>query len=141
VHTAERLWFNHGLRRSGAHDVTVGFDLDGYTIAEGARHVAALKGVIADEVRFERGLTRLTMSIQARCERLHVQRAARVVVTSRYSAARARELYGLTNPPVVVPELIELDAWRQLLDSSPAGLSSRFTILSVGRMYRRKRLD
>ena len=48
-------------------------------------HVASLKGVIADEVRFESGLTRLTMGVQARCERLHVHRAARVLVTSRYS--------------------------------------------------------
>src|SRR2546425_11768465 len=82
VYTAERLWFNHGLRRSSEHDVTVGFDLDGYTIAGGARHVAAPKGVIADEVRFERGFTRLTMSIQARCEGLHVHRAGRGLGTS-----------------------------------------------------------
>ena len=62
-------------------------------------HVASLKGVIADEVRFESGLTRLTMSIQARCERLHVNRAARVLVTSRYSGERAMELYGLRERP------------------------------------------
>ena len=49
--------------------------MDGYRIA-GAGHVAALKGVIADEVRFERGLTRATMSMQARCEPRHVHRAA-----------------------------------------------------------------
>ncbi|HTP30991.1 MAG TPA: hypothetical protein VMJ75_02390, partial [Candidatus Acidoferrales bacterium] len=88
VYTAERLWFNRRLRRSAEHDLTIGFDMDGYRIAEGAPHVASLKGVIADEVRFERGLTRLTMGIQARCERLHVHRASRVLVTSRYCAER-----------------------------------------------------
>ena len=62
VYTAERLLFNRGLKPSAGFDLTVGFDMDGYRIATEAGHVAALKGVIADEVRFERGLTRLTMA-------------------------------------------------------------------------------
>lgn len=139
VYTLERLWFNRGLRRSAAHDVTVGFDMDGYRIA-GAGHVASLKGVIADEVRFERGLARTTMSIQARCERTHVHRAARVLVTSRYSAERACEFYGLREMPTIVPELIDLARWRAQLAEHPA-TASRFTILSVGRFYLRKRID
>jgi glycosyltransferase involved in cell wall biosynthesis len=102
--------------------------------------VAALKGVIADEVRFERGLTRLTMSMQAACEKLHVLRAARVLATSAYSAARAQDLYGLDRAPVVVPEPIDLAEWRRLLAIYPAD-SPRFTVLYVGRMYRRKRVD
>ena len=53
VYTAERLWFNRGLRPSSRHDVTVGYDMDGYRIAGEPGHVASLKGVIADEVRFE----------------------------------------------------------------------------------------
>src|SRR5262249_19198920 len=118
---------------------TVGFDMDGYRIA-GPGHVASLKGVIADEVRFERGLTRATMSIQARCERMHVKRAARVVVTSSYSAARAMEFYGLREQPTIVPELIDLPRWKQLLAETPAK-SSRFTVLYVGRFYLRKRVD
>jgi glycosyltransferase involved in cell wall biosynthesis len=101
--------------------------------------VASLKGVIADEVRFETGLTRLTMGLQARCERLHVQRAARTLVTSRYSAQCAQQLYGLTQPPAVVPELIDLAEWSSLLGQHPAA-SSRFTVLYVGRLYRRKRV-
>jgi glycosyltransferase involved in cell wall biosynthesis len=110
--------------------------MDGYRVAD----VAALKGVIADEVRFETGLTRFTMGVQARCERLHVHRARQVLVTSRYSAERATALYGLTKPPVVVPELIDLAEWRNWLEGHP-GSSSRFTVLFVGRLYRRKRVD
>jgi glycosyltransferase involved in cell wall biosynthesis len=140
VYTAERLVFNLGLRPSAEFDLTVGFDMDGYRIAGAGRHVAALKGVIADEARFEQGAARLTMSAQARCERLHVERAGRVLVTSRYSAGRARELYGLTRPPAVVPELIDLGEWRGLLDRSPAA-GTGFTVLFVGRLYRRKRVD
>jgi glycosyltransferase involved in cell wall biosynthesis len=139
VYTAQRLLFNRRLRRSD-HDLTIGFDMDGYEIAGGPRHVAALKGVIADEVRFERGATRLTMSAQARCERQHVERAARVICTSRYSAGRAREFYGLRDLPVIVPEPIDLAEWRRAI--APHRLRrDRFTVLFVGRFYRRKRVD
>ena len=141
VYTAERLWFNRGLRPSQRHDITVGYDMDGYRIAGEPGHVASLKGVIADEVRFESGLTRATMSLQARCEGLHVLRASRVVVTSRYSAERAQEMYGLAEFPAVVPELIDLQAWRRHLDAAPAVESRRFTVLYVGRFYRRKRVN
>ncbi len=140
VYTAERLWFNRGLRQTDDH-ITVGFDMDGYRIAGlNPRHVASLKGVIADEARFEGGLTRLTMGIQAHFERLHAERAARVLVTSRYSSERAREFYRLNTPPVVVPELIDLAEWRGLLQIHQAR-AERFTVLFVGRLYRRKRVE
>jgi glycosyltransferase involved in cell wall biosynthesis len=141
VFTVERLWFNRGLRASAVHDCTVGFDMDGYRIAGSGVHLASLKGVIADEVRFESGLTRLTMGVQARCERVHVHRAARVLVTSRYSGESAQRLYGLEQSPTVVPELIDLTAWRRHLAAFPmANHSGRFTVLYVGRFYRRKRV-
>jgi glycosyltransferase involved in cell wall biosynthesis len=140
VYTLERLWFNRGLRPSHAYDLTVGFDMDGYRIAHGGSHVASLKGVIADEVRFETGVTRLTMSVQARCERLHVHRARRVLVTSRYSGECAQRLYGLAEFPTVVPEPIDLGEWRRRLQLHPAA-ASRFTVLYVGRLYRRKRVE
>ncbi len=136
VYTAERLLFNRGLRLEPGFDASVGFDMDGYRVPD----IAALKGVIADEVRFESGLTAFTMGIQARCERLHVHRARRVLVTSRYSAERARDLYGLPRLPTVVPELIDLPEWRSRLERHPAR-SRRFTALFVGRLYRRKRVD
>jgi glycosyltransferase involved in cell wall biosynthesis len=143
VYTAQRLIFNRGLRASAEFDLTVGFDMDGYRIAAGQpQHVASLKGVIADEVRFETGLTRFTMGIQARCEREHVQRAARVLATSRYSAERAREFYGLKEMPVVVPELIELSEWRKAVgESGRPGRPTLPGVLYVGRLYRRKRVD
>jgi glycosyltransferase involved in cell wall biosynthesis len=143
VYTLQRMVFNRGLRPSADVDVTVGFDMDGYTIAGAGRpHVASLKGVIGDEVRFERGMTRLTMSWQARCERLHVHRANLVVATSRYSAQQARDVYGLRKPPAVVPELIDLGDWRSLLHLDAARpRPGRYTVLYVGRLYRRKRVE
>ena len=141
VYTLERLAFNRALRRRPEFDLTVGFDLDGYRIAARApSHAAVLKGVIADEARFERGAARLTMELQARLERLHVRRAARVLVTSRYSAERAQEFYGLKQPPAIVPEAINLAEWLRLLNANPAA-SRRFTVLFVGRLYRRKRVE
>jgi glycosyltransferase involved in cell wall biosynthesis len=141
VYTVQRLLFNRTLRRDPAFDLTVGFDMDGYRIAAGVdTHIASLKGVIADEVRFEHGFTRLTMAMQARCEWLHVHRAARVLCTSQYSAETARQLYGLPGLPSVVPELIDLPEWRGLLGQHPAA-ADRPTVLFVGRFYRRKRVD
>jgi glycosyltransferase involved in cell wall biosynthesis len=136
IYTAERLLFNRLLRPEPGFDLTIGFDMDGYRCAD----IAALKGVIADEVRFESGLTRFTMGIQARRERLHVRRARRVLVTSRYSAERARAFYQLDRLPSVVPELIDLAEWRDWLARHPAE-SPQFTVLFVGRLYRRKRVD
>jgi glycosyltransferase involved in cell wall biosynthesis len=141
VFTAQRLLFNRMVQARTDCDLTVGFDMDGYRIANAPGHVASLKGVIADELRFESGATRLTMSVQARCERQHVRRAARVLATSRYSAGRARELYGLEQLPAVVPELIDLAEWRKLLSAQAPAASSQFTVLFVGRFYRRKRVD
>ena len=145
VHTMERQVFNEMLRlspRTGS-SITVGFDMDGYTLAGTGRglHVASIKGVIADEMRFEAGLTKATMRLQALCERRHVRRADLVIATSRYSADRIQEFYGISNPPRVVPELIDLSAWRRLLQTNPAPPAGhKFVVLAVCRFYPRKRL-
>ncbi|MCS7313929.1 MAG: glycosyltransferase family 4 protein [Bryobacterales bacterium] len=146
IFTLRRLLFNERLRWLGAPeaDVVVGFDMDGYRIAGRGRspHVASIKGVIADEMRFERGWTRASMALQAACESLHVRRADLVVTTSRYAASRIRALYGLESEPAVVPELIDLEEWRSLLARQQVPRDeSRFTVLAVGRFYPRKRLS
>ncbi len=145
VYTLERLWFNHRLRRENfrAFDVVAGFDMDGWQVAcrHKVPHVASIKGVIADEMRFERGLTRRTMAVQAACERVHVRRAGMVMTTSRYAAARIVELYGLRTQPRIVPECIDLQAWRDLFSRHPATPQpGRFVVLCVCRLYPRKRV-
>ena len=143
VFTAERLLFNEELRFRPADgfDAHVGFDMDGYRLGRAAGlRVAALKGVIADELRFQKGATRASMAVQARCEAVHVRRADLVIATSTYSAGRVRELYGVE--AAVAPELIDLEAWRGLLAANPASPDpSKFTVLCVCRLYRRKRID
>ncbi len=145
VYTIERLIFNEmlRLRRIDVDGITVGFDMDGYTLA-GKRagfHVASIKGVIADEMRFEHGVTRATMRVQAACEKIHVQRADLVIAPSQYSAGRIQELYGIEREPRIVPEAIDLEQWRQLLQRNPApAAKDEFVVLSVCRFYPRKRL-
>jgi glycosyltransferase involved in cell wall biosynthesis len=148
--TLQRLWFNQSLRLRSRFqpqkeecDVTVGFDMDGYTIAGNAPniHVAAIKGVIADEMRFETGLTKATMRIQAACEAKHVRRADFVMTTSSYAVSRIQQLYGVSQPPRIVPELIDLAAWADLVRNNAPPPTDKFVVLTVCRFYPRKRLS
>jgi glycosyltransferase involved in cell wall biosynthesis len=145
VYAAGRILFNENLRYRpfSSSDTIVGFDADGYSIAgrHRSRHIAAIKGVIADVLPYETGPTRVSMAFQARLERLHAQRADLVVTPSHYCAERLNELYGVRNA-VVVPELIDLDQWRHLLrnNAAPDSPNRRFTVLCVCRFYPRKRI-
>ena len=154
IFTVQRLLFNQSLRfrRRNDYDVTVGFDMDGYAIAgqtnaghasAGAGpkvHVASIKGVIADEMRFESGLTKMTMRLQAACEAEHVRRADFVITTSAYAAGQIRKLYGVSQPPRIVPEPIDLAAWEAMAQNNTPPPADKFIVLTVCRFYPRKRL-
>src|SRR5579872_718229 len=145
VFAARRILFNETLRRRVFEgDATVGIDADGYAIAGQRRslpHVACIKGVMGDVIRFESGATRASMALQARLEAKHARRADLVITISKYCAERIEELYGVSNA-TVVPELIDLESWRQLFHANPAAPDPRkFTVLSVCRFYPRKRVD
>jgi glycosyltransferase involved in cell wall biosynthesis len=140
-HLATRLLFNleaPSRLRSGRFDLVVGFDWDGWTFRPppGSAYVACLKGVVADEARFERGLPRALLRVQASLEARNARRAPRVVTTSRYSRARLCDAYRLAPAAVaVVPEGIDLALWR---GPGPRPADPRPTILSVARQYPRK---
>lgn len=145
VYTATRLLFNESLRRRRFNgSATIGIDMDGYAIPRGRHsppHIACIKGVLGDAVRFETGATRASLALQAWLEAKHARRADLVITISRYCAERLKDLYGVKNS-VVVPELIDLEAWRNLFRANPATPDpNKFTVLSVCRFYRRKRLD
>src|SRR5258708_4477260 len=115
VFTATRVLFNEALRsRHFDTDVTIGIDADGYSIA-GRRgpppHIACIKGVLADAVRVESGLTRASMAFHARLEAKHARRADLVITISRYCAKRIEELYGV-RAAFVRTELIYLNSLR-----------------------------
>jgi len=118
-------------------------DLDGFLWARRRRlpFVVSLKGVIADELKNERGLTRALLSIQARWEGANARRADVVIAPSRYSADVARREYSVAAGKIaVVPEPIELDRWTALFDAAAPLPRAGPTILCVARMYPRKRI-
>lgn len=127
---------------SGA-DLVVGFDLDGFLWARrrALPFVASLKGIVADELRNERGWVRILLGVQARWERKNTQRADLVVVTSRYQADVAGRVYGVPVPRLaIVPEPIDLPRWQEDFARAAPRAERRPTVLSVARMYPRKRL-
>jgi glycosyltransferase involved in cell wall biosynthesis len=144
-HTLDRWLYNaHVALRPRPADVTVGVDLDGFLWARRRRgpFVVMLKGIIADELRNERGWVRVLLSVQARWERSNTARADRVVVPSRYSASVAHEVYGISPAKLaIVPEPIDLTDWRRRFVEASDSKAARPTILSVARMYPRKRLE
>lgn len=138
-----RLLFNARARNAVRRfhpDAVVGFDCDGIFVRrDGARSVASLKGVLADEARFERGTARLRLTLEAFFERIQVRRAQIVLATSAYSAARIVEDYGVPSGRVrVVPEPIELARWRELLETADALPRDTPSILCVAHLYPRK---
>jgi glycosyltransferase involved in cell wall biosynthesis len=145
-HTLDRWLYNARVALAPpVADVVVGVDLDGFVWAgqpRTARFVVALKGIIADELQNERGLVRTLLRVQARWERLNTERAERVVVPSRYSAAVAQEVYEVPAERLaVVPEPIDLAEWRRRFAAVAPTPRVAPTVLSVARMYPRKRLD
>ena len=145
VYTVTRLLFNETLRwRRFDGGVTIGIDMDGYAVPRNRNsppHIACIKGVLGDAVRFETGATRASMALQASFEAKHARRADLVITVSQHCAERLKELYNVKNA-VIVTELIDLEAWRHLFYTHPAASDpSRFIVLSVCRFYPRKRLD
>jgi glycosyltransferase involved in cell wall biosynthesis len=117
-HTLDRWLYNVGVALSPPHDadLVMGVDLDGFLWARRRMvpFVASLKGIIADELKNERGWVRVLLERQARWERLNTRRADLVMVTSQYCAAVACREYGV--PPdhiAVVPEPIDLEVWDE----------------------------
>ncbi|HXJ85106.1 MAG TPA: glycosyltransferase family 4 protein [Candidatus Methylomirabilis sp.] len=144
-HTLDRWLYNLGvlLRPPVGVDVVMGVDLDGFLWARRRRipFVASLKGIIADELKNERGWVRVLLQTQAHWERLNTGRADLVMVTSRYCAEVARREYGVPAERIaIVPESIDLEAWDDRFARAHRRRRDGPVVLSVARMYPRKRL-
>lgn len=143
--TVSRILFNvrscSHLRQLKA-DALIGFDLDGvFARGGGFLHVAAIKGVLADEANYERGTNRLALALQARLEARHVRRAHRVIATSVYSSERIAKFYGARPEKIsIVPELIDLAAWQIALREAPV-VEGPPRVLCVAHLYPRKGVD
>jgi glycosyltransferase involved in cell wall biosynthesis len=144
-HTLDRWLYNAGvvLRPPRDTDLVLGVDLDGFLWARRRTlpFVASLKGIIADELKNERGRVRALLAVQARWEGRNVARADLVMVTSRYSAEVAQREYGV--PPerlAMVPEPIDLEVWDDQFWRAPRRPREASVVLCVARMYPRKRI-
>jgi len=144
--TSSRIAFNlraRSILRRMRADALIGFDLDGVFVHwRGLPHVAAIKGVLADEAEYESGISRLSLSLQARLEGMHVRRADRVIATSLYSAGQIAKFYGVDRPRIrIVPELIDIAVWERALRAVSIEPEGRPRVLCVAHLYRRKRVD
>ena len=98
--TARRLLFNlalPALLRALPYDLIVGFDIDGFLVSGSAPapYVCSVKGVIAEELRHERGGVRRMLSSLARLERRNARRAPLVLTTSAYCRRQIGAHYGV----------------------------------------------
>lgn len=144
-HTLDRWLYNAGvaLRPPRHVDLVYGVDLDGFLLGRRGRPplVVSLKGVIADELKNERGLTRVLLSMQARWERRNAERAEVVIACSRYSCEVARREYGIPEGKLApVPEPIDLAEWDRRFAAARRHPRSGRVVLCVARMYPRKRV-
>lgn len=144
-HTFKRLRFNFALGPRVAvyrPGLAVGFDLDGFLLRRPTPYpfAVSIKGVLAEELTFERGWVRRLLWLQSRCERANVRGDVPVLATSRYAAERIGAHYGVApDRRRVVPELIDLPRWEAALAAAPDERSAA-TILTVCHLYPRKRV-
>jgi len=138
-----RLLANVVLSRADVRDCDLlcGLDLDGWLLSRrvDAPYVAYLHGVIADEARFERGLSRWSLWVQAVAERAAAHRATMVLAPSEYSAGQIVRLYGVDASKIrVVQPGFDVRRWQELLARARSTPSDRPRVLCVGHMYPRK---
>jgi glycosyltransferase involved in cell wall biosynthesis len=145
--TLRRLWFNTqlpALLRGARYDLVVGFDIDGAFWRRrppGMPYICSIKGVIAEELRYERGGVRRLLWTLSRLERRNARHADMVITTSAYCRAAIERHYGVPAGKVrLVPEGIDLARWERIAAETPR-VSDGATVLCVARQYPRKHVD
>ncbi len=130
------------VRSMESFDIVVGFDCDGYRLKTSAPYIASIKGVLADEAKQEKGIIRCLLRLQAKWEMKNVKKADIVVATSQYCRKMIQEAYRIHSGKIrVVPELIDLEEWGELLAEAADRQDKKGVIvLTVCRMYPRKNL-
>jgi glycosyltransferase involved in cell wall biosynthesis len=104
-------------------------------------YICSVKGVIAEEALAERGRVRLLFKALARLEGRNTRQADRVVTTSKYCRRKIHQHYRTPLDRIdIVPEGIDVGAWRAALATIPARTDDRPTVLCVARHYPRKRI-
>lgn len=140
--TLTRARFNDRLaqRELFDTDAVLGVNGDGWRMAEhnDVPFVALVKAFYAGAARYERGVTRRLLDLQARWEQEGARHAAAVIVPSSFAADAVIHEYGVDRRHVhVVTEPFDVNEWRAAL---PRMAPDRERVLCVARLYPRKRL-
>ncbi len=145
--TLQRFLFNTELRtdpRIHHVDLLIGFDYDGYGLDPHNRppFMASAHAIFGDVVQWEREPVRTMVLSQAFFDQVSMANADIVTCGSEYARERLIELYGLKPDNVVaVPHGMTRPTWMKHVFSEPKQPNDHPVLLSVGKMYPRKRLD
>jgi glycosyltransferase involved in cell wall biosynthesis len=145
--TAKRFQFNAELAhdpRIQQADVLIGLDFDGYILTPGNRPpmITSSHAIFADLLDWETEPIRTWVERQAALDRVAMQRSDLVTIGSQYGKERIVSLYGIEPEKVVViPHGMLPSEWPSLVDAEPRVENDHPVILSVGKMYPRKRTD
>jgi glycosyltransferase involved in cell wall biosynthesis len=145
--TLQRFLFNTQLRtdpRIARADVVIGFDYDGYGLDPLTRPpmISSAHAVYGDVIQWEIEPYRTMVQSQAFFDRVAMQAADAVTIGSEYAKARLITLYGLADEKIqVIPHGQQLPTWFPLVDAEPKQPNDHPVLLSVGKMYPRKRTD
>ncbi len=126
---------------AGRYELAVGFDFDGFALPTDLDlpYVVALKGIAAEERKFETGWERFRFGLISRLERRNVRAARRVFVTSEYAAEAAATAYDLDSERIrIVPEALDEEVLDRAARSTGDAGKRPPVVLSVARQYRRK---
>ena len=144
--TLRRLWFNLQLFagwHAHGYDLVVGTDIDGvfWSLRRGdTPYVVAIKGVIAEEMKHERGGTRRLFRVLSWLEARNARKADLVLADSVYCQDAIVREYGIPADRIrLVPEGIDLVRWQRIAAQTPRR-SDGATILCVARQYPRKHI-
>jgi glycosyltransferase involved in cell wall biosynthesis len=145
--TLERFLFNTRLRtdpRIGRADVVIGFDYDGYGLDPALRPpmITSAHAVFGDVIQWEEEPYRTMVQAQAFFDRVAMQQADAVTIGSEYACQRIIDLYQIPAGKItVIPHGQQLPSWLPLVHRDTRQANDHPIILSVGKMYPRKRTD
>jgi glycosyltransferase involved in cell wall biosynthesis len=145
--TLQRLLFNARLAgdpRIHQADVLIGFDYDGYGLEPARRPplIASAHAVYGDVLQWEDGEVATMVKAQAYFDQIMMHNADVVTIGSQYAKDRLIDLYGIDGRKIdVIPHGMIEPTWMRYAETMPRQPNDHPIILSVGKMYPRKRTD
>ncbi|MDX2162138.1 MAG: glycosyltransferase family 4 protein [bacterium] len=145
--TLQRIHFNTRLTtdpRIQQADVLIGLDYDGFGLDPVQRPplIASAHAVFGDVLQWETGEIATMVKAQAFFDQIMMQNADVVTIGSHYAKSRITDLYGVAPHKIDVIYHGMIDqTWMRLAETMPRTPNDHPVILSVGKMYPRKRTD